>query len=208
MVFGQRLHTQAITQLVARLRLDQGWQGGVPTRFLLIAQECQSPSPKEQISASYVDGDIIVESGRGGVHQLLKQLARQGNALASGDTIKIHDLSCLPVNTMSLVRIFHKLLQKGIAIEIGNAALVISPDDGKSELMRLIALLDQHWRHLHGVKSHPPDQSKPGPKPRLNPEQLTDIQARLSQPGATVSSVARDMNVRRTTLFDFLRRYS
>ena len=72
--------------------------------------------------------------------------------------------------------------------------------------MRLIALLDQHWRHLHGMKTHP-NQSKPGRKARLHPDQLVEIRTRLSQPGATVTSVARDLNIGRTTLFDFLRRY-
>ena len=178
----------------------------MPTRFLFIAQDCQSSTAEEQKSASYVDGDIIVESGRGGLPHLLKQLVRQGKELTRGVTIKVHDLSCLPVNTISLVRIFYKMLQKGITIEIGNAALVISPDDDRSELMRLIALLDQHWRHLHGMKTHP-NQSKPGRKARLHPDQLVEIRTRLSQPGATVTSVARDLNIGRTTLFDFLRRY-
>lgn len=115
-------------------------QGIVPTRFLFIAQDCQSSTAEEQKSASYVDGDIIVKSGRGGLPHLLKQLVRQGKELTRGDTIKVHDLSCLPVNTISLVQIYYKMLQKGITIEIGNAALVISPDDDRSELMRLIAL--------------------------------------------------------------------
>ena len=43
-------------------------------------------------------------------HDLPPRLAQQGHALERGDRIKIYDLTCLPMNTTTLVRFMMKLL--------------------------------------------------------------------------------------------------
>ncbi len=73
-------------------------------------------------------------------------------------------------------------------------------------MFRLVAALDNHWRRVHGMKTHSSD-SKPGRKPRLTDDQLPDIRQMLDMRGATVASVAKSLGVGRTTLFDFLQRH-
>lgn len=138
-------------------------------------------------------------------HDLPPRLAQQGHALERGDRIKIYDLTCLPMNTTTLVRFMMKLLKKGVAIEFHAPGIVIEPDES-NDLFKLVAGLDNHWRRVHGIKTHPSD-SKPGRKPKLTEDQLPGIRQMLEDSGATVSSVAKNLGVGRTTLFDFLQRH-
>lgn len=177
------------------------------SRIYYIAETGSSVTADEQVESGYVTGDTIVYSGRSGFPDILKRLSRHGQTLKAGDTLKIYDLSCFPDNTMTLIRAFRKILSEGVSIEIHKPGLILSGDPVKNELGTFVAMLDHHWSHIHGIKSHPPD-SRPGRKVRITIEQLPDIRKRLSAKGATVSSVARDIGVGRSTLFDFLRRHS
>lgn len=177
------------------------------SRVYYIAETSLSATADEQVESGYVTGDTIVYSGRSSFPDILKHLSRHGQPLKAGDTLKIFDLSCFPDNTMTLIRVFQKILSEGISIEIQKPGLLISSDPASNELATFVAMLDEHWGHLHGIKSHPPD-SRPGRKVRITIEQLPDIRKRLSAKGATVSSVAKDIGVGRSTLFDFLRRHS
>lgn len=177
------------------------------SRIYYIAETGSSVTADEQVESGYEIGDTLVYSGRSSFSDTLKHLARNGQALKAGDTLKIYDLSCLPENTMTLIRVFQKILSEGFSIEIQKHGLILSGDPARNKLGTFVAMLNEHWGHLHGIKSHPPD-SRPGRKVRITIEQLPDIRERLSVKGATVSSVARDIGVGRSTLFDFLRRHS
>ena len=146
-----------------------------------------------------------MDAGQVSFVDLPRKLAKEGHELMRGDRIKVYDFTCLPLNTMTLVRMMVKVLKRGIAIEFCAPKIVIEPDDG-GDMFRLVAALDNHWRRVHGMKTHSSD-SKPGRKPRLTEDQLPDIRNRLKARGATVASVAKTLGVGRTTLFDFLQRH-
>ena len=123
------------------------------------------------------DSDLVANEARMDLNDLPNKLAQGGMPLESGDRIKIYDFTCLPMH----------------------------PQEG-NDLFKLVTGLDNHWRLTHGVRTRPTD-SKPGRKPKLTEDQLPAIRRMLDDSGATVSSVAKDLGIGRTTLFDFLQRH-
>lgn len=179
----------------------------MPINVLFLAETNLSPSIAEQRALCEREGDLLVDAGQVSFLDLPRKLAHEGYELTRGDKIKIYDFACLPINTMTLVRMMVKVLRKGVAIEFCAPGITILPDEDNGQLFRLIAALDNHWRRVHGMKTHA-GESKPGRKPRFTAEQLPEIRQLLAQEGATVASVAKDLGVGRTTLFDFLQRHS
>lgn len=178
----------------------------MPTNVLFLAETNRSPSIAEQRALCEAKGDLIVDAGQVSFLDLPRKLAREGHELTRGDRIKVYDFSCLPINTMTLVRMMVKVLRKGVAIEFCAIGITILPDEEHGELFRLIAALDQHWRRVHGMKTRA-GVSKPGRKARVTDEQLPEIRKRLAASGVTVASLAEELGVGRTTLFAFLRRH-
>ncbi|WP_176599426.1 Hin recombinase [Sphingobium sp. 15-1] len=174
--------------------------------FLFLAETNLSPSIAEQRKACEAAGDVIVEAGRISFLDLPKKLEQSGFELGHGDRIKIYDFTCLPVNTATLVRMLVKLLGKGVAIEFSAALIVLDPDGDNDEALRLLVALDSHWRRVHGMKTHPP-HIKTGRKPRLKADQLPKIQAMLAAEGATYNSVASELGLARSTVFEFVKRH-
>ncbi|SEK03788.1 Helix-turn-helix domain of resolvase [Sphingobium sp. AP50] len=171
---------------------------------LFLAETNRSPTIEEQRALCEHAGDLLVDAGTVSFLDLPKALARAGHRLERGDKIKIYDLACLPINTMTLVRMMVKVLRQGIAVEFCAPKIVIQPD-AETDLFRLVGMLDQHWRRIHGMKTHSPD-AKVGRKALLSDDQFPAIQAMIDG-GATVSAVAKELGVGRTTLFDFLQRH-
>ncbi|PZU72220.1 MAG: Hin recombinase, partial [Rhizobium sp.] len=95
-----------------------------------------------------------MEAGKKSFNQLGELLARNGIKLASGDRIKVFDLSCLALSTNMLIRVLAKTLRAGISVEIVSQKLVIEPG-ATSEMHVLLDTLDGHYRHIHGIKTHP-----------------------------------------------------
>lgn len=178
----------------------------MPNKIILfVAETNKSASILEQIERCGGDADLIIEGGKTSIMKLADRLAKDGKALQAGDRLRIYDLSCISINTTSLIRFFSDLLDDGIAIECAMPPIVIEPDAG-NDLFRLVHALDSHWRQVHGMKTHPSD-AKTGRKPLLSEDQLPEIRERLALPGATVAKVAKTLGVGRTTLFDFLQRH-
>lgn len=150
--------------------------------------------------------DHVVLAGRQGLDKLTEILAHHGLNLGAGDRIKIFDLACVALPTPTLIRALVRMLRAGIAVEIVSAGLVLAPG-GEDKLQILLEALDGHYRHQHGVKTHPANTAPQGRKPLLDPRQLPDIRAMLDAPGATATGVARELGVARSTLFNFLDRY-
>lgn len=170
-----------------------------------LAQAPGSASIEDQ-KALLGPGDLIVVAGKKSFAKLPDYMAQNGMALEAGDHVKIHDLSCLLLETTTLVRAMIKLLDAGISIEIIKPGIVISPnrdDQGRA----LLEALSGHNRHIHGIKTHPADAAPQGRKRLLDPERVSEIRAMLEQPGATSSSVAKELGVARSTLFNYLDRF-
>lgn len=157
-------------------------------------QSCLSPT------------DLTVFAGRKTFNQLEELLDREGIRLGRGDRVKVHDLSCLSLTTPMLIRVVAKLLKGGISFEICSPKIVIEPD-GEDRLHAMLDALDSHYRHMHGIKTHPPEMAQPGRKRLLDPDKLPEIRDRLSQPGATATDVAQALGVARSTLFNYLERF-
>lgn len=178
----------------------------LPTNVLFLARTHYSPTLAEQRAACEAEGDIVVDAGQVSFEDLPRQLARQGHELMSGDRIKVYDLACLPMNTKTLIRVMMRVLKKGIAIEFCKPQLLFQPPEIGGELFRAIEALDAHWRLVHGIKTHP-SEAKMGRKALLSVEQLPDIRRRLEAKEISMTSLAKELGVARSTLFNFLRRH-
>lgn len=181
-------------------------EGILPTNVLLLVETNRSPSMEEQRAACEADGDLIVDAGPVRFNDLPKQLALHGHELKRGDRIKVYDLNCLPLSTSTLLRLMAKILGMGIAIEFCRPGITIDPGAQSGDLSRFVIELDRHARHVHGLKRQA-HETKTGRKPTLPDDQLPEIRQLLAVAGATVTSVARELGVGRTTLFDYLRRH-
>lgn len=146
----------------------------------------------------------MVIAGKRGFNKLADLLALNGIRLQAGDRIKVYDLSSIKLSTTTLVRVMTRMLRRGIAFEIMSAGIVIEPD-ANDKLHAMLKALDDHYRYLHGMKTHPADRR--GRRRLLAPDQLSDIRAQLAKPGATATGVANDLGVARSTLFNFLDRH-
>lgn len=176
----------------------------LPKTVVFLAETGKSPSLAEQTSACVRDGDLVVSAPEVSFNELEKLLAKLGHPLVSGDTIKVHDLSCLAVSTTTVLRVMVRLLKAGVNIELCGLGVTITPDR-HSDLFLLVEAFDGHWRQIHGIKTNEKREAKAGRKPRLTIEQLPDIRKRLAEQGATHESVAKDLGVARSTLFGFLK---
>jgi len=175
-------------------------------RIVAFLAETPGSATIEDQQACLSPADLAVFAGRKTFNQLGELLSRQGIRLTRGDRVKVHDLSCLSLTTPMLIRVVAKLLKTGISFEICTPKIVIEPD-GDDKLHAMFEALDNHYRHLHGVKTHPPEMAQPGRKRLLDPEKLPEIQEKLNQPGATATDVAQALGVSRSTLFNYLERY-
>ncbi len=166
--------------------------------------ECQGSATVDEQKARLSPDDHVVVAGKRGFNKLVEVLAQHGVRLGTGDRVKVYDLTCIKLSTTTLVREISRLLRKGVAFEITSVGIAIEPS-ADDKLRALLEALDAHNRHLHGIKTHPADRR--GRKRLLEPDQLSDIRARLDKPGATATGVANELGVARSTLFNFLDRY-
>lgn len=174
---------------------------------LFLATTRNSPTIEEQRTACATPDDVVVEAGRYSLIKLPDGLSRNGMGFEPGDTLKIYDLTCIGVSTSTLIRTFVRTLGAGINIEICCPEVRIEACTSPSDCERLLGALDAHWARLHGIKIKEAAKVKLGRKPRLHDEQLPVIREMLARPGASTTSVARELNVGRSTLFDFLSRH-
>ncbi len=177
---------------------------GLSTTVAFLAETQGSATIEEQKACLGADDNVIV-AGRRGFHEIGQILARNGITLTSGDHVKVYDLTCLALSTTTLIRELTKLLGQGISFEIAKAGIVLKPG-AKDKTLALLEAFDGHHRHVHGIKTHPVHAAPQGRKRILDPERLEAIRAMLDEPGATHGSVARELGVGRSTLFNYLER--
>jgi hypothetical protein len=175
------------------------------TTIAFLAETPGSASVRDQQTCLKAD-DIQVFAGRKTFSQLGDILARMGIRLTVGDRVKVHDLSCLSLTTPMLIRAFAKWLKAGVSLELCSPAIVIEPN-GADRLHTMFDALDNHYRHIHGIKTHPKEMAQAGRKRLLDPNMLPEIRAKLDEPGATTTDVASSLGVARSTLFNYLERY-
>jgi hypothetical protein len=170
-----------------------------------IAQTPGSATIEDQ-QACLEPSDLQVLAGRRTFGQLEDLLALKGIRLGKGDRVKVHDLPCLDIATPMLVRAVVKLLKQGVTFEVCTPKIVIEPS-GDDKVHAMLEALDSHYRHMHGIKTHPREMAPAGRKRLLDPSKLPEIQAKLNEPGATQAEVAQSLGVSRSTLFNYLEKY-
>jgi hypothetical protein len=150
--------------------------------------------------------DYVILAGNRGFNRIAELSARSGIALERGDRVKIFDLGTIGITTGTLIRVMTGLLDDGVTIEIAVPGIVIEPG-GDGQAHALLAALDNHHRRLHGIKAHPGDAAPPGRRRLLDPDKLPEIRAMLDRPDSTYVTVAQELGVARSTLFNYLGRY-
>src|SRR5690606_11716124 len=135
------------------------------------------PSIKEQIAFCATSDDFIIEGGKTSILKLPAKLTKEGKAFQPGDVLKLYDLTCLPINTTSLIRFFMELVGGGVTVRFCALDLSVTPDE-RADVYRLMTALDTHWRAVHGMKTHPSD-AKTGRKALLSEDQLPAIRKQL-----------------------------
>lgn len=175
-------------------------------RTVAFLAETQGSATIDDQRARLDSDDFVVLAGRQNLNKLGEILACQGISLDPGDRVKVFDLSCISLSTTTLIRVLTKMLSAGIIFEIVSLRIVLEPG-AESKLHAFIDALDGHYRHVHGIKTHPADTAPQGRKRLLDPDQLPSIREKLDQPGATATNVAQELGVARSTLFNYLDRY-
>ncbi len=178
--------------------------GHLAKTILYLATTHHSPTIEEQCAACAGPDDFVVEAGRLSFADLAERLVCLGIGLEAGDTLKIYDLVCVNISTSTLIRMLVSILAAGVTVEICGPDVRIVPGDDPGGAIRLLEALDAHWRRIHGIKTKEGAKGKLGRKPRLHDDQLPAIRDMLAKPGATVTTVAGEMHVGRSTLFKFL----
>lgn len=173
------------------------------TTFAFLAETPGSASIEEQKAQVGAD-DVAVLAGNRSLSHLGDLLSQAGSPLQNGDRIKIHDFRCLSLSTDMLVRALTTILGKGVSVEVTSLGIVIEPGETTAQL--LLAALDAHYRHIHGLKTHPVSVTR-GRQPAIQPEQIPAIRARMAEPGMTAASVAQELGIGRSTLFSYLERF-
>lgn len=161
----------------------------------------------EDQEAHLGENDLVVPAGRRRLSDLSEILAHNRLSLEPGDRVKLFELPCLALATTQLIRELVKLLRNGITVEIVAPALILEPGNG-GQGQTLLEALDGHYRHMHGIKTHPSDTAPQGRKRLLDSAKLPEILAMLDKPGATHTTVAETLGVARSTLFNFLTRHN
>lgn len=151
------------------------------------------------------DGDYLIVARRGDLKRLDARAAKSGALLRPGDTLKIADLTVLPVSTTSIIRWIARIMRQGVTLRLCAANIEFKPDELTESHALFLQALHKHWRFTHGTKTGGAKDIKAGRKALLTPDQYPEIERALSKPGATPTSVAKDFGVGRTTLFSFLK---
>lgn len=130
-----------------------------------------------------------------------------------GDTIVVHSMDRLARNLDDLRHLVTRLTKKEIKIEFIKEGLTFTGED--SHLSKLLlsvmgafaeferALIRE--RQLEGIALAKKRGAYKGRKPVLSQEQLLDLKSRVTQ-GHKKSHIARDLNISRETLYQYLRK--
>jgi DNA invertase Pin-like site-specific DNA recombinase len=132
-----------------------------------------------------------------------------------GDTVVIHSMDRLARNLDDLRRIVQDLTKRGICIEFIKEGLTFTGEDSPmANLMLSImgsfaeferSLLRERQRE--GITLAKQRGAYRGRKRSLNTEQIDDLKQRIES-GEKKSKVARDMNISRETVYQYLRVYT
>jgi hypothetical protein len=146
------------------------------SRTVAFLAETPGSASIEEQKACLAEDDVAILAERRSFKQLGELLARNDMTLKAGDHVKVYDLQCLALSTPMLIRVMTRLLKGGVSVEIVAQNINIQPG-ADDRMHQLLEALDSHYRHVHGIKTHPIDTAPQGRKRLLDPTQLSEIRA-------------------------------
>lgn len=154
---------------------------------------------------------IHYEADDGSRRPVLRQVVQ---SLHEGDTLIVVALDRLGRPLQSLVRTLGGLRAGGVALQCIEGDVNLSdPRDGTAQarmidaIVHCLAVWDASTAEHRG-KTMAGTGRRPGAHPKLGAFSVEEVQSMLEQPGASRTSVAKQLGVGRTTLYRFLRKAS
>lgn len=128
-----------------------------------------------------------------------------------GDTLHVHSMDRLARNLDDLRSLVRQLTAKGVAVQFHKENLTFTGEDSPMAnlLLSTLGAFSQFERELlrerqkEGIAIAKAAGKYRGGKPKLNPEQVTNLKARVAT-GVPKAKVAREFSISRETLYTYL----
>ena len=160
---------------------------------------------EEQEAQIALPGDVVFQAKKTGLHELNLRLRLQGLELEAGDTLKIHDLTCVPLSTTKLLRTLTKLMELGVNIHFVKPDIRLSSSGSQQVMGPFLQALSRHEAVLKKARNAPTGPTKTGRPSVINDAQAAEIEAKVSA-GASVAAMAEAYAVSKSTVYDVLKR--
>ncbi|MBL0529393.1 recombinase family protein [Aeromonas caviae] len=138
------------------------------------------------------------------------ELERCCQALRAGDTLVVFRLDRLGRSLPNLVQIVTSLFERGVGFESLTEQIEATDTSGKL-IFHLFSALAEFERNLLrertkvGLAAARARGRLGGRKPKLNAKQISHIKTLLCEPNVSVTELARDYGVSRTTIYKYCR---
>lgn len=164
------------------------------------------PDEAAQLEKLKTSVDLVICSSKEGYQQALTEL---NATILPGDTLAFVSSQVFEVSIPVLLKMLSDLLDQNISIRILDPGIHLTADSLNEPAGRLFKSMLDHSIYYHRLKTQKAAAARPrsGPQPKLSASQFTSIEAMLAAPGANATSVAKNLNVSRATLFNFLRKH-
>ncbi len=168
-------------------------------------------NPERQLEHSKVDKTFTDKaSGKDTKRPALEALL---DYVREGDTLVVHSMDRLARNLVDLRCLVQKITQRGIHIEFVKENLTFTDEDSPMAnllLSVMIAFAEFERslikeRQMEGIAIAKKRGAYKGRKAVLSKDQIEEIKARVAN-GDKKSHIARDFNISRETLYQYLRR--
>lgn len=166
-------------------------------------------NPERQLEQVQVDKVFTDKaSGKDTQRQELDALL---SFVRDGDTVVVHSMDRLARNLDDLRRLVQKLTKRGVRIEFVKESLTFTGEDSPMAnlLLSLLGAVAEFERSLilervrSGVAIAKAAGKYKGGKPKLGPEQVAHLKARVAA-GVPKAAVARELGISRETLYTYL----
>lgn len=170
-------------------------------------------NPERQLDGVRLDKQFIDKAS--GKDTERSQLQAMLDYVREDDTVIVHSMDRLARNLDDLRRLVSQLTAKKVKVEFIKESLVFTDEDSPmSKLLLSVmgavaeferALIKE--RQMEGIELAKKRGAYKGRKPTLSDEQLNEIKQRLAKDGKK-SEIARDFNISRETLYQYLKKYT
>ncbi len=169
-------------------------------------------NPDRQLEGHPVDKIFTDKaSGKDQHRPRLKELL---NYAREGDTVVVHSMDRLARNLDDLRSLVFSLTQRGIKVQLVKESLTFTGEDSPManlllSVMGAIAEFERtliQERQREGIALAKQKGLYKGRKPKLSSEQIDELRKRI-QATETKTQIAKDLNISRYSLYQYLRKY-